>query len=411
MGAMSKIFQQFLPKKLRSCATVMAFCGTLGFHSGLTASEAAVDTLLTDLAQTIPPDELAEPGSLIWPQTVAKAAAQAEELELGKEGALALKLAAAEAWLAAGEAEESALQTKEVLQTERLSERMRNRAGLSLVAAWQFLAERGGDDEQAVMPGDPLSELAAFGDFNALVTARAGVVAGIIAFAEPGSEQTDSISHFDRALSLLADEAAVHRTPVFTLRLHAMELADVDMADIRRWLDEHQEDPGLQPILDAIFTASQNLIGQVAPNLEAPRIDGGKAAVNVQEGVPLLVFFAASWSQQSDHMVPVVVDLQNTLKDAIQVIEVSLDTRDTAAQIPAYIARHGISHPIIGDQLGWDGELDDAWHIDGIPSLILVDTKGRVASQNLASDDPADTKQRVLAAIKKLSEDHKETQP
>ena len=63
----------------------LTFCGSLA------ASEAEVDALLAELALTIPPDELAEPGSLIWPQTVAEAAEQAESLGLGADGARALK--------------------------------------------------------------------------------------------------------------------------------------------------------------------------------------------------------------------------------------------------------------------------------------------------------------------------------
>ena len=194
------------------------------------------------------------------------------------------------------------------------------------------------------------------GEFDALVTARAQVVAGIIAFAEPGSPQTKSLAYFDTALELLKDAAPVHRTPIFTLRLHAMELADEDMAAIRRWLDRHQEDPGLQPIMDAIFTASQNLIGQAAPALNAPRLDGQAGAVGLRDGRMALVFFSASWSKQSATIVPVVVAVKNTLKDEIDIIEVSLDTKDTTPQIAAYMALHGISHPIIGESLGWDGE-------------------------------------------------------
>ena len=404
-------YLEFMPIFYRPClwhaftASALAVCLSLapGISNVITASEEEVDALLAELAQAIPPDELAEPGSLVWPQTVAEAAEQAEELGLGPEGAMALKLASAEAWLAAGEHQRAATDTQELLKTGALNDSMRRRAGLSLVASWQALVEAGADeDAEAAIPTDPLEALAEFGAFDALVIARAHVVAGVLAFADPGTPQTASLEHFDQALSLLIDEAPIHRTPVFTLRLHAMELADDDMAAIRRWLDQYQDDPGLQPILDAIFTASQNLIGQAAPALEAPRLDGKAGAVTLPAGTPTLVFFSASWSQQSANMVPVVVELQNTLKEAIAVIEVSLDTKDTTPQIAAYMAKHGITHPIIGESLGWDGELDDAWHIDGIPSVLLVDGKGRVASQNLASDDANDTKQRILNAIEQL---------
>jgi len=44
----------------------------------------------------------------------------------------------------------------------------------------------------------------------------------------------------------------------------------------------------------------------------------------------------------------------------------------TRSRTCAWIAKHGIAYPIIGEGLGWDGETDDAWHVDGIPALIMV---------------------------------------
>lgn len=400
-----------MSQPLRRCCLILCIlCLGATCLRPLAASE-AVDDLLNDLAQSVPADELAEPGSLLWPQMVAEAAEQAEALGFEGSDAQALRLAAAEAWIAAAEAERAQQLALAVLEEPSLDDANRQRAGLALVAAWQLLAERSGDGDEAAaaIPPDPAAYLHDLGIFNNVVLARAHTVAGIMNFGAPGSEQTASLQHFDAALGLLKDAAPEHRTPIFTLRLHAMELADDSTDQIQAWLDGHRGDPGLAPILDALFTASQGLVGQAAPPLRAAHLgnpdDDQKFVLAAAPGKTTLLFFSASWSQRALTLTPVVVALQQAQGDALQVIEISLDTADTMAQIPAYRARFGITHPIIGEGLGWDGALDDLWHIDAIPTILIVDGEGIVRSTNLAGEDPAATRTRIEQLLESLAND------
>lgn len=375
------------------------------FLSSAVTSE--VEHLLADLRQSIPLDELAEPGSTVWPEMVDEAASQADDLGLSAADQLALGLAAAEAWIAAGQGQRGIAWTKRVLEAPSLDDDLRQRAGLALVAAWQALVE-GPDGDPAAVPTDPLAALADFGEFAAEVRARAHVVAALAGFGEIGDDHGPSLDHLDRALELLAGAPAAQRVPVFTLRLHAMELAEADMDAIRAWLERYHDDPAINSIRDALFTASQGLVGQEAPQLSAPRLDGvageeaGEVALEDFRGSPVLVYFSATWSQGSRDLTPQLLRLAAAQAPPLQILEVSLDTRDTIPAIAAYVARFGISHPIIGEGLGWDGELSARWHIDAIPSVILVDGRGRVATTNLVGDELEATKANIVKAIQRL---------
>jgi hypothetical protein len=70
--------------------------------------------------------------------------------------------------------------------------------------------------------------------------------------------------------------------------------------------------------------------------------------------------------------------------------------------LPAFIAKMGITYPIVGDSLGWDSEVDDAWHVDGIPAAILISPDGRVlAVENLIGQDADQTVANIMALLNK----------
>ena len=85
-------------------------------------------------------------------------------------------------------------------------------------------------------------------------------------------------------------------------------------------------------------------------------------------------------------------------------IGVTLDTKQTMSNLPAFIAKMGITYPVVGDGLGWDSEVDDAWHVDGIPAAILVSADGRVLAveQDLIGKDADETVANVMAKLKKV---------
>ena len=70
--------------------------------------------------------------------------------------------------------------------------------------------------------------------------------------------------------------------------------------------------------------------------------------------------------------------------------------------LPAWIATYAIDYPVVGDALGWDSEFAQAWHIDSIPRLILVDAQGVIVTGDLGGATVDEVERNVDAAIQHL---------
>jgi hypothetical protein len=82
------------------------------------------------------------------------------------------------------------------------------------------------------------------------------------------------------------------------------------------------------------------------------------------------------------------------------VVGVSLDTKDSLPNLAEYRQRYGVTYPLIGESLGWDGELDDTWYIGGIPALFLVSAEGKVQAKDLVKGDTEATVAAIEAALR-----------
>jgi hypothetical protein len=61
----------------------------------------------------------------------------------------------------------------------------------------------------------------------------------------------------------------------------------------------------------------------------------------------------------------------------------------------------GITYPVLGEGLGWDSEIDDAWHVEGIPAVVLVGADGKVLAveQDLLGGTVDEMVANVLARL------------
>jgi peroxiredoxin len=181
----------------------------------------------------------------------------------------------------------------------------------------------------------------------------------------------------------------------------AMERLGRKPADIQAWMAQHANDPACALLAELAVTGSQRLVGRAAPALKARRRDGQAGELDLATfagGKPCLVLFVATWSPVSEALLPQVQPAAD--KAGVRVLAVSLDNKDTIDRIPAWVQRLNLTCPVVGDGVGWDGELDDAWQVDQLPAAILVGADGVVMAVDLAqgrADGFADRLTAVLA--------------
>ncbi|MBA3685124.1 MAG: TlpA family protein disulfide reductase [Planctomycetes bacterium] len=359
---------------------------------------ASVAELLRVVDESIAPDEREEPGSTKRAEAIA--GLLEDDLGLSANDLVELRLSLADAWTAAGAPEKAQPLFDQVLGDRALTPVLRERAGLGWVAAWQELVKR--VEKPAELP-TPETTLAAHGDLGPLVAARSCSAEAERQLALKQPQQ--ALPHLDRALALLKPPRPVaERVPVYVLRLLAMEQAGLKAEEIQAWLAERAGDPALVQVTASALTSGQKLVGRPAPPLKGPRVDGkaGEVDLSALRGKPVLIAFFATWNPPGEPMVAKIAALIATYQArGLQAIGVSLDTKDSAGNLPGFLAKHAIAFPVIGDALGWDSEIDDAFHVESIPAAILVAADGSIIAVDLVSGTPEETAKALAAAVER----------
>lgn len=354
---------------------------------------AAADASLTEVQRE-------EPGSTARAEAIAAAL---EGAELPPNERLAVRLALAEAWLDGNQAQRCAEIASAVMKEASLDAALRERAALARAAAARALL-RDGSREAAVAELDALAAAGEAGPRAAahLHIARAEVGMALNDERKP-ADIPAALAALDAALGLLKDQQPTERIPVYLLRLTAMERGGAKPAEVLAWIQARVADPAAAEVAASAITAGDRMVGQPAPALKAPRLDkpGVMFDLAALRGKPVLVDFFASWCAPCAAVAPAVARFA-TLHPDIHIVGVSLDNPQTMADLPGFLAKHAITWPVVGENLGWDGELDDAWRVDGIPGLILVAADGTVLANELVGGTTQETLDKLEAAVRAL---------
>lgn len=135
-------------------------------------------------------------------------------------------------------------------------------------------------------------------------------------------------------------------------------------------------------------------IGDMAPEIELPTVDGEDFKLSQLKGKVVLINFWASWCAPCRKKSPELLEVFNTYKNAefdkgekgFEILNVSLDKNQMAWKNSIKKDAVGVFLNV-GDMKGWKCTAAQTYNIKKIPSSVLVDGEGEIIAINLSPQD------------------------
>jgi thiol-disulfide isomerase/thioredoxin len=142
--------------------------------------------------------------------------------------------------------------------------------------------------------------------------------------------------------------------------------------------------------LDRKVNELKNLIhletGSVAPGISLPDVQGKTQSLRDNRGKYVLLVFWASWSSQSCEAVKKILPVYDEFKDkGLELYMVSLDrSADSWKNRMTELHAGGVQ---VSDLKYWDSPVVDAYKINQLPVMYLLDKEGRILNKDFVPDE------------------------
>jgi cytochrome c biogenesis protein CcmG/thiol:disulfide interchange protein DsbE len=129
-----------------------------------------------------------------------------------------------------------------------------------------------------------------------------------------------------------------------------------------------------------------------APALELPRLGGaGTASLADYRGQVVVLNFWASWCEPCKDESPLLERWHRRLRERGGTV-LGVDMQDVTADAEDFIAKYGLSYPMLKDK---DGHGIEVFGVAGYPETFVIDRRGRIAAVQRGPVDDGFLRQNV----------------
>jgi thiol-disulfide isomerase/thioredoxin len=152
--------------------------------------------------------------------------------------------------------------------------------------------------------------------------------------------------------------------------------------------------------LRALRPAAMENLNKTAPEISLPLLEGqGRLDLPALRGRVVLLDFFATWCPPCQKEMPVLARLAERHKDkGLQVIGIDAIDREQGGipRVRRFVARFGLPFPIA---LDYREEAADAYRVEAIPTLVLIDREGMVRAVYQGAREEAELEEALLELL------------
>jgi len=125
-------------------------------------------------------------------------------------------------------------------------------------------------------------------------------------------------------------------------------------------------------------------MGEQAPMIRLPSLDGRSYALRPEPGKALIVNFWASWCEPCRREAPELQEFHERHKDTASVYAVNLTSKDQIDLAVAFAQQNNLLIPVLLDE---KSEAADAYRVASLPTTYLISPDGKVAARKIGLID------------------------